>query len=306
MKIKRILRRGSKNSRVLLDDGSEVKIPNDRLTLERAKVPIRLVSTQPTQSVEERFDHLERLVTLVITGHTPSLLICGDAGVGKTFLVRQQLARAGLNEQIVMATDPAPEEGKKKKTKKPEKVVKTKVDKQKKDTYLFVKGYSSPMGLFSCLHDNRSATIVFDDCDSVFGTATSVNILKSALDSYDKRVVSWYSPAAAKMGLESQFEFTGRIIFISNLTEARIDEAVRSRSFLVSICLTRREIFDRMQLKLADIEVNASIVLKQEVLTFLGEQLESFNQFNMRTLIKAIRIRQSEEADWKDMVLKFA
>lgn len=305
MEIKRVLRRGNKNSRVLLQDGTEVVVSNDSLRFGSGVPVLSLVKSsdqiETVQTVQERFDHLEKLVAMVVAGQSPSVIICGDAGIGKTYLVRQQLQKAGLAEQVVSADA----------SEKPEKTPKKKEhkgppDRHKKNTYFFVKGYSSPMGLYQVLHDNRSAIIVFDDCDSIFKAPVSVNILKSALDSYDTRIVSWMSVAAEKMGLDSRFEFKGKIIFISNLTEAQFDEAVKSRSFLVNIHLSRKEIWERMESLLCYIEPRVDVDMKSEVLNFVGMNYEKFKEFNMRTLIKAIRIRQSGTPNWKAMILSFA
>jgi hypothetical protein len=285
MEIKRVIRRGKQNSRVELADGTERVVPTTSLLLSDNKPTLTIVqpTTQsvetPSLSVQERFAHMERLVSLVIEGRSPSLIICGDAGIGKTFMVRQQLQHAGLNEQVVSAdaTDAKPDNKKKQLRRL------FGADKKRNNTYIFVKGYSSPMGLFQILHDNRESIIVFDDCDSVFKTPVSVNILKSALDS-----------------------FKGKIIFISNLPELDLDEAVKSRSFVISVTLTRKELWDRMMALLPNIEPKVDMVIKDEVINFMGFNIDKFRDFNMRTFIKAVRIRTSGDPNWKEMVLKFA
>jgi len=300
MKIERVIRRGSRNTRVLMEDGAEKLVPNDQLRPgPKLVLPPSAKAVQTTgPSVQERFENMENLVSMVIAGQSPSLIICGDAGIGKTYMVRQRLKQAGLDEQVVTADD----KGKKPPTRKRRNPFANK----KGNSYLFVKGYSSPMGLYQVLHDNRSSTIVFDDCDSVFKTPVSVNILKSALDSYDIRIVSWVSPAAAKMGLDQSFEFKGKVIFISNLLTSSLDEAVKSRSFVVDVTLTRKEIWDRMVSLLPNIEPKVDMSTKDEVVNFLGFNLDKFVEFNIRTFIKAVRIRQSGNPNWKEMVLKFA
>lgn len=301
MKIERVLRRGKLNSRVVLEDGTEQVVPNEKANPGTALTLAHSVSAvqEVGPSVQERFEHMEHLVSMVIAGQSPSVIICGDAGIGKTYMVRQRLQQAGLDEELVTADTNPPESDKKKKRRTPPPV-------KKPRSYLFVKGYSSPMGLFQVLHDNRESIIVFDDCDSVFKTPVSVNILKSALDSYDSRIVSWVSPAAAKMGLDPRFEFKGKIIFISNLAPSQLDDAVKSRSFVVDISLTRKEIWDRMMSLLPSIEPKVDMSVKDEVINFLGFNLDKFVEFNMRTFIKAIRIRQGGSPNWKEMVLKFA
>lgn len=295
MRIVGIVKRGKLNTRVQLEDGTTTLVKNDQLMLVVPSPTAAVVN--PVTSVQERFSNLEKMVALVVGGHSPSLLICGDAGIGKTYTVRQQLTKSGLSEVCTAAEEP---EGKKKKKDKP------KLVKAGKQDFLFVKGYSSPMGLYQILHNNREALIVFDDCDAVFKADVSVNLLKSALDSYDRRIVSWYSPKCLELGLQQQFEFKGRVIFISNIPEEKLNEAVKSRAFTISLTLTKPEIWGRMLSLIDNIEPRVDPALKSEVINFMGSEIEQFESFDMRTLIKAIRIRQSGEPDWQRMVLAFA
>lgn len=302
MRIVKIVKRGKTNTRVLLEDGSSTLVPNDTLKL----VPVSAIHAaspviNPLLSVQDRFSSMEKLVALVVAGHSPSLLICGDAGIGKTYSVRKQLAKSGLTEVAIAADEPVEVDKKKKKDK-----VKPKVIKATKAEFLFVKGYSSPMGLYQVLHNNREALIVFDDCDAVFKAEVSINLLKSALDSYDRRIVSWFSPKCLELGLEQQFEFRGRVIFISNIPENRLNEAVKSRAFTLSLSLTKPELWARMLSLIDSIEPKVPIEIKTEVINYLGMNIDHFANFDLRTLIKAIRIRMSGEADWQKMILSFA
>lgn len=322
MKVKRIIRAGAKRTRVELENGEIVLVNNEELQHDldgttvdpkpetqalttMSQAPAQTTTSEPLyQSAAERFAHLESLVDLVIAGGSPSLIVCGDAGIGKTHLVRERLQKTGFTEQAVSA-DSGDSKVKEKDKKKSDSSLLNR-RKPTVNSYLFVKGYSSPMGLYSTLHNNRKTIIVFDDCDSVFKDAVSVNILKSALDSYDKRIVSWVSTATEKLGLESRFEFEGKIIFLSNLTLSKLDTAVKSRSFTLEMTLTRPELFHRMNEVLVNIEPAVPMDVKLDALNFLGVNMDSFSEFNMRTLTKAIRIRHSNHPGWREMVIKFA
>lgn len=230
------------------------------------------ITTEPICTIAEKFEYIRDIVRMVINGVNPSALIVGRSGVGKTFLVRNELTKAGL---------------------------------EKDKDYLFVSGHSSAFGLYKMLHDNREHFIVLDDCDSVFRDPKSVNILKSALDSYDVRRVSWFSEKTDnKEDLEPFFDFEGRIIFISNLYADRIDEAVRSRSFCMNLTMTNSEVTERMRSIVADIEPNVDIDIKHEVLNYIDSISDCFETYGIRTLIQSIRIRQGagHENDWKKMV----
>ena len=222
--------------------------------------------------VATRFEYIRNLVDMVIKGVQPSVMITGQPGIGKSFIVRTQLEKAGqvLNED-----------------------------------YLQVSGQASPFGLYKVLHDNRDALIVFDDCDSVLHDEISKNVLKAALDSYDKRYVSWYSCKAEQQELEPTFEFTGRIVFISNMYADRIDEAVRSRAFCFDLQMSNAEITEHMGNVLEHLEPAVSMDLKKEALAFLKTIQDKFKQYSLRTLIQAIRIRAyagEGRKDWKQMI----
>ena len=220
----------------------------------------------------ERFEYVSNLVDMVQSGVSPSLLITGVAGIGKTFLVKKRFEAANMKEG---------------------------------HDFHFVQGHSSPMGLYKFLHDHSDSMIVFDDCDSVFKDEIAINILKSALDSYDVRKVSWCS---AKMpdDLEPEFDFTGQVIFISNMDSCRIDEAVKSRTIVIDLQMSRKEICEYLWNLIGVIEPKMRMNEKEEVLTYLDEKRDCFEQFNIRTFIKACRIRRTADlkrADWRKMIL---
>jgi len=204
----------------------------------------------------ERFEHVGMLVDMVAQGISPSALITGVSGIGKTYLVMQRLAEAGFEED---------------------------------DGYIMVKGHSTPMGLYRTLHDHRDQKIVFDDCDGVFKDNKAVGILKAALDSYDTRKISWNSERLPE-DLESPFVFTGEIIFVSNLLAGQIDEAVKSRTLVVDLQMSRKEIGEYIGTILDDIHEKIDMDEKQHVLDTIVERCDAFEQFNIRTFLKACRI----------------
>lgn len=225
----------------------------------------------PKISVEERFGYITDLVNMVISGTQPSLFLTGESGIGKSFIVRKALADKGLEED---------------------------------SDYLFIKGHSSPLGLYTLLHNNRDACLVFDDSDNAFKESTSANLLKSALDSYDKRMITWYSNRAESQGLEQKFEFNGKVIFISNIPLHQVDPAIRSRSFCYNLHLSTDELIVHMNDILQYIEPQVDIEKKKMVLNFISEYKNNWQNFNLRLLIQAIRISTSfkEEQDWKNMI----
>jgi hypothetical protein len=182
--------------------------------------------------------------------------------------------------------------------------------------YTIIKGASTALSLYKALYTNNGKIIVFDDCDSIFKDADGVNILKAALDSYEEREISWlsrstYDPQTQgptdSRPVPNRFVFDGQIIFISNLDINQIDPAVRTRSYTININLTEEQVFVIMEKSLPNILPNVDISTKKEVLDFLKTEYSSSEEtVNMRTLIKAIKIRLSGAPNWKKLASKYA
>jgi hypothetical protein len=162
------------------------------------------------------------------------------------------------------------------------------------------KGYSTPRGLYNTLFDHNGKLILFDDCDSVLEDKVSVNILKSALDSYETRQITWMTRMAKSDEYPNQFNFTGRVIFISNKNKSKIDGAILSRSLTVDLTMTPSEKIERMRFILNDILPEYSIEVKSDSLNFLEQMKESAN-LNLRTLIMISKIRAQFPDKWQNL-----
>ena len=190
-----------------------------------------------TFNINQRFQFLNDLTTMVVNNTTPSLIVTGEGGLGKTHSVTETIKSNDLSE----------------------------------DKYVFFKGYSTARGLYNTLYDNNDKLIIFDDCDSVLDDKVALNILKSALDSYEKRTISWMAKMNKNDEYPQQFEFTGRIIFISNKSISAVNEAIRSRSLTVDLTMTPSDKIERMSAILENILPEYSLEFKKDALTFLSE-----------------------------------
>jgi hypothetical protein len=202
---------------------------------------------------------------MVAKGTTPSLLVMGEGGLGKTHSVLHAIKSVLKDED-----------------------------------YVVQKGYSTPKGLYNFLYDNNDKLIIFDDCDSVLEKPVSLNILKGALDSYDKRIISWESSAKGDE-YPNRFEFTGKVIFISNKKRDSIDQAVCSRSFVVDLSMTPSEKIERMDSVLNKICPEISYDKKKDALDLLNKHKEDIKDLNFRTLIKVAKIRSTFDNNWEDL-----
>ena len=247
---------------------------NGRVTRVAAAVAgVAVAAPQPAKMsfmsvVESRdpqvmFNNLERLTKMVGRGIQPSLVITGMAGVGKTHLVKETLKQMGLRESY---------------------------------EFEHFKGKATAAGLFITLYQNSDKIVVLDDCDSVFKDDDAVNILKAALDSYDTRKISYIStkPLKDEYGepIPSHFEFTGKIIFISNIHQSKLDEAIRSRSFVADISMNTGQMFQRMEQLMASMEPRIPLAAKQQALEIMQSLDAKYGgvDINLRSFIKAARI----------------
>lgn len=203
---------------------------------------------------------------MVVSGVTPSLLVVGEGGLGKTHSVTKTIEQ---NELETM-------------------------------DYVFFKGYSTARGLYNTLYDNNGKLIVFDDCDSVLDDKVAVNILKSALDSYDKRTISWMSKVGKNDEYPQHFDFTGRIIFISNKSKDKIDEAILTRSLTVDLTMTPDDKVTRMESILGNILPEYDMTDKIAALEFLRSVKDDVN-LNMRMLIMVTKMCVQYPDTWKNL-----
>ena len=219
-----------------------------------------------TFTINQRFEFLNNLTSMVIDGVTPSLIVTGEGGLGKTHSVTQSIKRTDLTDS----------------------------------DYVFFKGYSTARGLYNTLFDNNGKLIIFDDCDSVLEDKVALNILKSALDSYETRTISWMAKMNKNDEYPQQFNFTGRIIFISNKSKEDMNEAILSRSLTVDLTMTPNDKIERMSAILSSILPEYTLEAKTEALDFLKTVKDEVS-LNMRMLIMVTKMRATYPSNWRDM-----
>lgn len=226
---------------------------------------------QSSFSIDERFEFVSEMVRMVRNGVTPSMIVSGPGGLGKSFTILEELE--GLEE-----IQGSGQEG----------------------DYLVIKGFSTPKALFRTLQTSNDKLIIFDDCDSVLKDLTSQNLLKSALDSFNTRRISWN--AESNDDLERSFDFTGRIIFISNMTYNKIPQSLVSRSYTIDLNMTTEDKLKRMETILPRLlSSQLDMPEKLDALEFVKEHVEDIVDLNFRTLIKVAKIRKGAKGDWKKM-----
>lgn len=236
---------------------------------------------QNRYGINERFGFVEKLVTMVATGVQASAIITGSGGLGKTHTVTKTLAANGYTDISDLADFQ----------------VGSVVNMRR--CFTTIKGYSTAKGLFRTLFENNKSVIVFDDCDAVLKDPVALNLLKGALDSYGKRIISWNADMRDD-DLPRSFNFEGRVIFISNMSQDKIDQAIRSRSMLIDLEMTTEQKIDRMEFiaKQPEFMPEFDVKHKTDALKLIRELKDDAKEISLRTLISVTKIRASND-DWK-------
>ena len=263
------IRNAEKNNQVLAvnpETGRVTRLDNvDGGSKAKGSKPAKLsfMTVVEKRDPKVMFSNLERLTKMVGRGIQPSLVITGGAGLGKTYLVKKTLTDMGLEEA---------------------------------KQFVHFKGRATAAGLFVTLYENSDKIIVLDDCDSVFKDMDAVNMLKAALDSYDTRKLSYIStkPLKDTYGdpVPRHFEFTGKIIFISNIAQGKLDEAIKSRSFVSDISMNTEQMFKRIDDLKDAMETKIPVEVKDKALQIMKDLEAKYDgvEINLRSFIKACRI----------------
>jgi hypothetical protein len=263
---------------------------------------------KPEFSITERFEFLEETTQMVIDGDINAGLVTGEGGLGKTHTVLEQINLRGLT--YTHQFQPPPEVKKEKKEAGSDDGEEGNGDEddeieivwQNPGQVHIVKGYSSAKGLYRCLFENNGKIIIFDDCDSIQRDANAVNILKGALDTSDERWVSWNAETGRGLNkLPLSFQFTGRVIFISNWALNRCDTALKTRCAKVDLSMTADEKLERMDYIIHRDSFMPDIAMdvKEDALSFLEEHKEDATNLSLRSLSEAIKYRNRNKPNWK-------
>ena len=247
-------------------------------------VPQEVSIEELDQKIRRRFQVMDIMCQGVIESNVRGLIISGAPGVGKTFTFERELKEAEETGKIHQFTH--------------------------------IKGKMTPLFLFQQLWENREEgdVILIDDCDNVFGDETSMNLLKSALDTSDERWVTYGSATKylEDNGIEPHFEFKGSIVFITNYDfDSMIESnskmtphlsALVSRSTYLDLAIhNRREIMVRVQQIAKDTTVLSGLGVgpekAEEMVQFCWDNYNKMREISIRTLLKIASYDQI--GDWK-------
>jgi len=272
------------NEFVATRDGVVVASSKNRDYLKRKiQMMVDQLPTKPKAveqfAINDRFMFTDQLVKMVATGQTASCVITGEGGLGKSYTVMKALRSSGLQDISELPIgEVIPPRG----------------------CFRVIKGFSTAKGLYRILFENQNSICVFDDCDSILKDPDALNLLKGALDSYDRRFITW-NTSVSDDGLPRSFEFKGGVVFISNLSQDKISQAIRSRAMNVDLSMTTDQKIERMETIMHSDEFMpyVSIEYKMDSLNVIKENKEAASEISLRTLINVTKIRNSGNDNWK-------
>jgi len=237
------------------------------------------------QKLTDRFEILSDMTNAAIDGDVRALIVSGPAGLGKSFTVEKALG----------AWDP------------------------NATSHRIVKGYVKAPALFKLLYQHRSrgSVLVFDDADDVFLDETAISLLKAALDTNDKRIISYMTEGTlideeSAERLPKSFQFEGTVIFISNIDfDTMIERGSRLAPHL-SALVSRAHYIDLAMKTQRDYLIRIRQVVKQgllknigldddaqaDVLNFIEKNASRLRELSLRMALKIGTLRRKNDGRW--------
>ncbi len=257
-------------------------------------VDFGLTDGQLLSDIQDRYQMMSKLGLGASKGDVRGFICSGGPGVGKTF----ELERILRNRQ----------------EKSPNKF-----------RFEHLKGTISAVNLYKKLYDygNPGNVLLIDDADDVFFDATSLNLLKAALDSGSVRNIGWHTESAAlKEGGEqvypTSFNYEGSIIFITNVDfQSVVDDGKQKKIVPHLNALMSRSLY--LDLKIHSIRALAvwvgyivqtkNILVHQfgltkgqqsEAVKWMRENATGMRSFSIRDALKIGQFMKTDPKRWTD------
>lgn len=237
------------------------------------------------QKLSDRFEILSDMTNAAIDGDIRALIVSGPAGLGKSFTVEKALESWDASAS----------------------------------SHRIVKGYVKAPALFKLLYQHRApgSVLVFDDADDVFLDETAITLLKAALDTTDKRIISYMTEGTlideeSAERLPKSFQFEGTVIFITNYDfDAMIERGSRlaphlsalvSRAHYIDLAMkTQRDYLIRIR-QVARQGLLQNIGLSEEaqadVISFIEKHAGRLRELSLRMALKIGALRRKNDGNW--------
>jgi hypothetical protein len=241
------------------------------------------------ERLRERFQILTDMTRAVKQGDIRAMIVSGPPGVGKSFGVEAVLEKDGLFDSLA----------------------------ERKPKYEIVKGAMSSIGLYAKLYEYSQSgnVVVFDDCDSILMEDLSLNILKGALDSSNRRFISWNTDSRIlrSEGIPDRFEFCAGAIFITNIKFEHVRskklrdhlDALESRCHYIDLQMdTTREKLLRIKQIVGDGMLDKyefHDAVKAEIVEFVESNADHLRELSLRMVLKIADLKKSFPNNYQSM-----
>jgi hypothetical protein len=258
----------------------------ERAAMLKASIKTNETPQERVARIGERFNVMYKLTKGSIQGSLRSLVVSGAPGCGKSHTILSLLEQAKDRGDI---------------------------------TFHKVSGTVSAINLYKLLWRNsgQNQIVVLDDTDSIYDDEDALNLLKAALDTSERRMISWLSESNVLKAedIETEFEYKGSMIFITNRHLQAEIEFGRSKLITHYKAMIDRSVY--LDLKLHDIDDVVAWVsymtLKQHILVQRGlsrEQeldvvkwvqtnVDQLASLSIRTMIKVGDFMLTNPAEWE-------
>ena len=243
--------------------------------------------------LKSRFEVLSNMTKAVKEGTVRAMIVTGPPGVGKSYGVEEVLMKDDLFDMMG----------------------------QRKPKYEIVKGAMSALGLYAKLYAfaEENHVVVFDDCDQVLLDELSLNILKGALDSTERRWIAWNTDSRLLRGegIPDRFEFKGAAIFITNIKFEHVKSkklkdhlaALESRCHYIDLQMdtTREKLLWIQRIvengMLDRYEFNDPAVDHKELLDFVDTYKDKLRELSLRMVLKLADLKKAFPDMWQSMAM---
>ena len=273
--------KSSKATTILEFDTDAIKAREQEVALE--------TDDEILDRLKERFNILNEMTKAVKQGNVRAMIVSGPPGVGKSFGVEGVLEKDDLFNKLA----------------------------ERKPKFEVVKGAMSALGLYAKLYEfsEKGNVVVFDDCDSILFDDLSLNILKGALDSSDRRFISWNTDSRLLRGedIPNRFEFKGSAIFITNIKFEHVKskrlrdhlDALESRCHYIDLQMdTQREKMLRIKQIVSEGMLQRfefEEAEKATIVEFIDTHKDQLRELSLRMVLKIADLKKSFPSSWMAM-----
>ena len=273
--------KSSKATTILEFDTDAIKAREQEVALE--------TDDEILDRLKERFNILNEMTKAVKKGDVRAMIVSGPPGVGKSFGVEGVLEKDDLFNKLA----------------------------ERKPKFEVVKGAMSALGLYAKLYEfsEKGNVVVFDDCDSILFDDLSLNILKGALDSSDRRFISWNTDSRLLRGedIPNRFEFKGSAIFITNIKFEHVKskrlrdhlDALESRCHYIDLQMdTQREKMLRIKQIVSEGMLQRfefEEAEKATIVEFIDTHKDQLRELSLRMVLKIADLKKSFPSSWMAM-----